>query len=333
MAVFRQLDVPAARTLGRLFGVEVVGATPLARGSVNSNFRLALADGRAVFARVYEEQDERGAAWETALVTHLAHAGVPTPPALARVDGRGRVATLGAGAAARPVALFAWSGGEVLCQASVRPRVAWDVGAALARVHRAAARFADGRPGRFGVAELRTRCATIARATDPELLAVAPVLDAELAAAAAARTPGLPGGVVHGDLFRDNVLWRDGRVVALLDFESAGAETWAYDLMVTVLAWCFGAALDESLVHALLAGYQSERPLAPAETAALATEARFAALRFTVTRITDFALRPASAAGRTKDWRRFRARLAALEALGPARLSRLASTPLTRPPA
>lgn len=328
MAIFRQLGPPGARALGAVFGVDVVGATPVARGSVNSNFRLYLADGRALFARVYEERDAGGAAWETALVAHLARAGVPTPAALARADGGGYVAALDG----RPVALFPWIAGDMLCQAAVGPRAAWDVGAALARVHRAAAAFADPRPGRFGVAELRARCETIARAADRTLAPMAPALDAELVAAAAARTPGLPGGVVHGDLFRDNVLWHDGAVAALLDFESAGTDTWAYDLMATVLGWCFGAALDAPLVHAMLAGYESVRRLEPAELRGLLAEGRIAALRFTVTRITDFALRPPSAVGPMKDWRRFRARLAALDALGTTGLARLASTPLTRPP-
>jgi homoserine kinase type II len=119
--------------------------------------------------------------------------------------------------------------------------------------------------------------------------------------------PEVPAGVIHGDLFRDNVLWRGGRIVALLDFESAAEGLLAYDLVVTVLAWTYGDRFDPDLVRALLEGYRSVRPLHPGEEATLPRLARRAATRFVVTRITDFFVRGA-ATGVQKDYRRFVAR-------------------------
>jgi homoserine kinase type II len=124
---------------------------------------------------------------------------------------------------------------------------------------------------------------------------------------------------VHGDLFRDNVLWKDGRVRALLDFESASHESYPFDLMVTLLAWCFGDRLEPALARAMAQGYARVRPLPEAEAARLHDEGSFAALRFSVTRITDFELRPRGL-GVFKDFRRFVARAEALDALGPAGL-------------
>ena len=106
------------------------------------------------------------------------------------------------------------------------------------------------------------------------------------------RDPDLPHGIIHGDLFRDNILWENGEPVALLDFESACDGSWVYDLMVTVLAWCYGSDLDEHWCARCSRGYASVRASRRPSWRALGTEGRIAALRFTVTRITDFAMRP-----------------------------------------
>src|SRR5678815_5685700 len=120
---------------------------------------------------------------------------------------------------------------------------------------------------------------------------------------------------VHGDLFRDNVLWAGDAVAALLDFESAFRGPLVYDLAVLVLSWCYGDAFEPDLARAMVRGYESVRPLTAQEKRALYTETRFGALRFTITRITDYAMRGGE--GRVmKDWRRFLARTDALEAMG-----------------
>jgi homoserine kinase type II len=137
----------------------------------------------------------------------------------------------------------------------------------------------------------------------------------------AARDPRLSRGVVHGDLFRDQVLWRDdGEIAALLDFESACDGTFAFDLMVTVLSWCVGDDLDAGLARAMADGYQRVRTLSEAERDGLAGEGSFAALRFAITRITDFSMRARNADGTARpparDWRRFMKRFDKLQSLG-----------------
>jgi homoserine kinase type II len=126
-------------------------------------------------------------------------------------------------------------------------------------------------------------------------------------------------GLIHGDLFRDNVLWEGDALTALLDFESASLGSFGFDLLVTVLAWCYGDALDLALARRMVEGYRAERALSAREVAELPEAARRAALRFTVTRVTDFELRR-GAGGVYKDYRRFLGRLQALEALGSPRL-------------
>jgi homoserine kinase type II len=321
MATYTQLTLDQARQIGDAFGLRVTDVAGIPAGSVNSNYRLTLADGTVVFARVYEEQDRAGAEGEARLLDHFASHGVVTPRPLARKDGTGftfalEVPRSGELGAERAVALFPWRGGEILCQARVTPEVARKVGEKLAEVHRAGATFPEKRPGRFRIADLRVRLERIAQAEEPTLRAMADPIHAALDRAEKARDPHLLHGIIHGDLFRDNILWEGEKLVALLDFESACDGSWVYDLMVTVLAWCYGSDLDESLARALFRGYAGVRKLDPPELAALGVEGRIAALRFTVTRITDFAMRTGLGERVTKDYRRFWARHERIVSLG-----------------
>jgi len=318
MATYTQLTLEQAREVGASFGVHVAQATAVPAGSVNSNYRLLLDDGTPLFARVYEEQDQTGAEGEARLLDHLAKNGVSTPRPLARSDGRGFTASIDAENGSRAIALFPWRDGEILCQARITPGVAEKVGQKLAEVHRAGATFPEPRPGRFRVADLRVRLERIARADDPELRRVAPELLVRLDRAERARNPDLAHGIIHGDLFRDNVLWQGATPVALLDFESACDGSWAYDLMVTVLAWCYGSDFDENLARAMFKGYSSVRRPTPSELAALSNEGRIGALRFTITRITDFEMRRGLGERVVKDYRRFFARHERLVDLGDA---------------
>lgn len=290
---------------------ELRAARGLEAGTVNTSYALELASGRH-FLRIYEEQDRAGAAREAALLVHLAGRGVPTPSPVEGRDGA-YVRTV----AGKPAALFPWVEGDMLCQRAVTPEAGRTVGAALARVHLAGPGPAPLGEGRFGPRALAARCDRVATAKDEEARALAgPLRDAVLDLAARRRTD-LPTGLVHGDLFRDNVLWSGGSIAALLDFESAHLGPLVYDLAVTILSWSFSSDLDGGLARAIASGYQEVRPLSAAERAAFPDEARLATLRFTITRITDDAIRVG------KRWQRFVARREALERLGPAGVEEL----------
>jgi homoserine kinase type II len=312
MAVLTPVTRDDADALARAYDLgPLESIAGIAAGSVNSNFAIRIGGSR-VFLRLYEEQDFAGAERETAMLERLAAAGVPTPAPLRRADSK-----LVSVARGKPAALFPWRDGDMRCQASVRAEDTRLVGEALARVHCAGASEV-GAQGRFGYEDLLLRLETIARSGRGEFAALAPSLREALNRAHRDRDPSLPRGLTHGDLFRDNVLWdADGRVAALLDFESACDGTYAYDLMVTVLAWCVGDDLDPRLASSMREGYEAVRPLSRAERRGLLAEGRFACLRFTITRITDYALRAPTTEPRVvKDWRRFQMRFDKLEALG-----------------
>jgi homoserine kinase type II len=290
------------------FGIELARVEPLAAGSVNSNFRWVGTDGRQWFARIYEEQGRDGARAELTLLQELARAGAPAVVPVLRPDGAALAEYLG-----KPVAAFPWIQGDILCQARVTPDHCRAVGRALAQVHLASPKVGRLGVGRFGPDQLSRRLDDIEARAPAELVNAARSVRGKLAEVTARRAHDLPSGVIHGDLFRDNVLWHKDEIGALLDFESASHGPFAYDLSVTALAWCYSNRFDAALLSALLDGYHAERPLAPAERAALATEGALGCLRFATTRITDFSMRAPPGKPPLRDYRRMLARLEGFE--------------------
>ncbi len=315
MATFTPLSledgsrVAAAHQLGRCHAV-----LPVAAGTVNSNYFLETDQGR-VFVRLYEQQDAEGVAYEWALIDHLRSFDVLVPERV-RGPGPGELRVAG-----RPVAVFRVVVGEDLCQARVDAQRAHAVGQALARASHAGQSFPTVREGRFGLPDVLRLLQNAEARNVPELaepIARLRAVHAELSA----NFPALPQGVVHGDLFRDNVLWQGDRIVALLDWESASHGTLIYDLAVTLLAWCCGDTLDWSLARSMVEGYRTQRELADEEWAGLWWSMRLACLRFATTRITDIYLKGTYPPG-YKSFRRFLLRLDVVEKLKPEELRAL----------
>jgi Ser/Thr protein kinase RdoA (MazF antagonist) len=168
--------------------------------------------------------------------------------------------------------------------------------------------------GRFGPEQLVQRLELVLQSGRQPLIEAANSVREQLARSAGLRDPQLPVGVVHTDLFRDNVLWRGDEIAALIDFESAATGRLAYDLMVTLLAWCYTDSFEQELMQGLLEGYHELRPLSEAELSALELEGELACLRFATTRMTDFSLRVAPGVPPARDFGRFLQRMAALQA-------------------
>lgn len=309
MALLTALPAPDARRLLAQYGLELSSIEAMQEGSVNSNFRITCADGQRYFARIYEEQELSGAKAELLLVHELSRAGIPTVSAVPGLDGQLVRQALG-----KPFALYPWIEGEIPCQASVTPELVTKLGRQLARLHRASGAVTPLGSGRFGPETLPARLDVIEREGSAELASAAGFVREKLLFYQERRDQALPSGVIHSDLFRDNVLWQDGQIVALLDFESASHGPFAYDLMVTALAWCYSERFEPELLESLLTAYHAERPLVVPELDALLTEAALGCLRFATTRMTDYSLRAAPGTQPLRDFRRFLSRLAELEA-------------------
>lgn len=319
MAGLTRLDDDDLRALARAFRLgDVTGWGEVPAGTVNSNYWVEAA-GRRWFLRVNEDKSEADVRWESELVVELAAAGVPTPSPREAEDGAPLWLHRD-----RWVSVFAWVEGVHRQLGEVEERDAFQVGAALARLHRAGAPLAArmARHGIYTTGHIAQRFARLIAeprsAGDPELAEALAAAGDEFAwlAARAGERASAPRGIIHGDLFRDNVLLDrgGGRLLALLDFEQASEGAWVYDLAVCINAWCFDQAFAPALVRALVAGYRSERELEPVEEALLHVEARAAAMRFMITRITDVYLRGVT--GPEKDFRRYLVRLQAWRTLG-----------------
>ncbi|MFI5302961.1 MAG: homoserine kinase [Polyangiales bacterium] len=318
MATFTELPREIAESLVARHAIgALIDVGPIPAGSVNSKYRLRVRgdDDREslYFLRIFEEQRDDGAAYEAQLLEHLSTRGVPTPRPFPRTE----ITVEG-----KPLALFPFVAGTHACQRSIDVARAAAMGEALARVHVAGASFPIRRASRFDDRALDARVDSIA-ASDL-FRAMVPTISAALARARAERDSTLDRGVIHGDLFRDNVLFaeeigpRANEIVALLDFESASDGVLAYDLAVCISSWCFGDDFEPALVRAMVEGYARVRVIGAREMSGLVVELKLAALRFSITRITDYAMRAGLGARVMKDWRRFWRRFEGIDALAEA---------------
>jgi homoserine kinase type II len=215
--------------------------------------------------------------------------------------------------------LFEHAAGEEARPEAVTPERCRRVGEQLARLHDLAGAFTGERPNPHGPARVASWIAALRPdgGGDAEVAAALPLLERELARTSA--LPGAPRGLVHCDLFRDNVLWIGDRVSAILDWEMACTDAFALDLGIALSSWCYGDRYDRPRAAALLAGYRSRRKVEPETLAALHAWTRFAALRFAASRIHGYhRARLGEDRLLKKDWRRYRDRLAALVEMGEA---------------
>jgi homoserine kinase type II len=287
-------------------------AQPEPRGRTNTSYHLQVGPDRW-FLRLVEARSEADVAFEAAVMSFLFDAHFPVPRLVLARDGRPWAEVAG-----RLAMLFDFVPGEAVDRAGAGPDRCRRVGEQLGRLHELSAGFTGERENPFGPDRVAgwLEAVEASAGLDAEATQALPMLREELAAAR--RLPGAPSGLCHGDLFIDNVLWVGDRISYLLDWEMACTAPFAYDLAVTIDAWCFTDRHEPARVRALVDGYRSRRRLEAETVAALPAWARWAALRFAASRLHG-TLGPALGPGRLvpKDWRRYRDRLAALRALGP----------------
>jgi homoserine kinase type II len=331
MAVYTALSADDLADALARFGLPApdrVVAEP--RGYVNTSHHV-WAGGARWFLRVAEGKTEADVRFEGEVHAFLASAGYPAPRLVPAPDGRPFAISGG-----RVVMLFAYAPGEELRPDAVSPERCRAIGDRLGRLHELSDAFTADRPNPFGPARVAGWIAELRRdgGGDRDVARALPLLEEE--SRRAASLPGAPRGLVHGDLFPDNVLWIGDRPSAILDWEMACVDAFAWDLGVALCAWAWrdgggaAGAFDPVRAAALVDGYRGRRRLDRDTARALPAHARLAALRFTASRI--LALRapdPGRARAPRKDWRPFRDRLEALAGMGDAGLEALAG--LDRP--
>ncbi|HEX4452706.1 MAG TPA: homoserine kinase [Kofleriaceae bacterium] len=291
----------------------------IAAGTINSNFELVADTGR-YFVRVNEGKAEADVAWEARLVTALAKAGVVTPSPMVASSTGLPYAPIASSGGRKWASVFPWRDGKHLAAEAVTAAHAERFGVVLAELHVAGLELPTAwrRGSIYDHDHLMMRFERCARVDDKALSRAVAILREELAVARGAMPVrrAATQGFIHGDLFRDNVLWNGEPEVisAILDFEQASGGSLVYDLAVCINDWCWTIFPRFDLAAALVAGYTRVRPLSAADRAALPIEVRAAAARFTLTRITDVYL--ARVDNPDKDFRAFLARCEAWR--GPA---------------
>ena len=299
MAVYTHLSsVDLANLIAEYDVGELVSAKGIAEGVSNSNWLVETTQGRFILTMYERRIDPADLPFFLGLLDYLSEHGCPVPRTIHDRSGAAWRAIDG-----KAVALI-----EFLPGVSVdvpTPSQARAVGAALAGLHIAVADFPLHCEQAMGLAEwsrLIDACGTAGLGEiDPAL----PQLAADELAYLHKHWPaGLPRGVVHCDLFPDNVLMLGDEVTGLIDFYFSADDFFAYDLAVTHAAWCFlpgGREFRADVSEALLSGYRGVRPLSADEETALPLLARGACMRFLSSRAYDWLNTPADALVTRKD--------------------------------
>jgi homoserine kinase type II len=297
MAVYTEIGDDELREFTALYDIgEVLSCKGIAEGVENSNFLLTTERGNFILTLYEKRVAPQDLPFFIALMDHLAHHGVACPTPVRARDGEALRELCG-----RPAAIVTFLNG--MWPRRVDPSHCAGLGGALARLHLAGASFAMVRPNSLGPAGWRRLYEGCRERADEVQPVLAAELGAELAFLEAAWPRGLPSGVIHADLFPDNVFFRDHELSGLIDFYFACTDSLAYDVAICLNAWCFepDASFNVTKARLLVRNYRAVRPLAAAELAALPLLARGSALRFLLTRLYDWLNQTAGALVRPKD--------------------------------
>ncbi|MEA2954390.1 MAG: homoserine kinase type [Alphaproteobacteria bacterium] len=268
----------------------------IAEGVENSNFLVHTASGNFILTLYERRVAEADVPFFLALMEHLASRGLTCPQPVKNRAGK----TLGK-LAGRPAALVTFLDGLWIRRPS--PAHCAAVGEALAKLHLAGGDFSQRRANTLSVAGWRALYESAASRADQVQAGLCAAVAKELSHLEAAWPRDLPQGVIHADLFPDNVFFLGDRLSGLIDFYFACTDTLAYDVAVCLNAWCFEPDQSYNVTkgRGLLQAYAKTRALSPAETKALPLLCRGAALRFLLTRLVDWLDVPAGAMVRPKD--------------------------------
>ncbi|WP_413711105.1 homoserine kinase [Rhizobium sp. Rhizsp82] len=275
---------------------ELLSYKGIAEGVENSNFLLHTSKDPLILT-LYEKRVEKSdLPFFLGLMHHLAARGLSCPLPLPRRDGAllGRLSD-------RPAALISFLEGMWLRKPEAKH--CREVGKALAQMHIAGEGFELKRPNALSIDGWKTLWEKSEARADEVEKGMSDEVRAEMDFLSAYWPKDLPSGVIHADLFPDNVFFLGDTLSGLIDFYFACNDLLAYDVSICLNAWCFekDGAYNITKGTAFLDAYQSVRPLSEAERTALPILARGSALRFFLTRLYDWLTTPEGAMVTKKD--------------------------------
>jgi homoserine kinase type II len=274
-------------------------------GSVNTLYVVETKRGR-YFVRIDEVKSELEVKQEIDLLLHLRKQSFPCLQPLKSKTGRHYLEVQG-----KYLTVSRYLEGVELPAESLNATHLEVLGHALANLHLIGRSYKKGIDNRFGFSRIVAIYKEARRELPSHLKNIVRVLDDEFSYLENYLDNNLPKGIIHGDLFPDNVKFKGTRLVGVMDFDAACRGKLIYDLATAVNALCYvEQRFRIDRFEALISGYESLRPLSLPEWDSFPNELRFSALRFTVTRIKDFFLRKSDDTQRNyKDFKEFYDRL------------------------
>ncbi len=314
MAVYTQVDDEELIAFLSTYDLgELLSCKGIAEGVENSNYYLHTGAGSYILTLYEKRVAEADLPFFLSLMEHLFARGVTCPQPVKNRAGEalGRLA-------GRPAVIVTFLDGYAIHRPEVSHCAA--LGAALAKLHIAGAGFPARRVNSLSVLGWRNLFAPASARADEVAPNLRQTIADELDYLEARWPNDLPSGVIHADLFPDNVFFLGDRISGLIDFYFACTDAFAYDLAICLNAWCFDAngAYDPAKGRALLENYRNLRPLERSEIEAFPLLARGAALRFLLTRFVDWLNVPAGALVRPKDPREYLSKLLFHQHIGAA---------------
>jgi homoserine kinase type II len=277
----------------------------IAEGVENSNFYLGTDRGQFILTLYEKRVSPNDLPFFLGLMEHLAQSGVSCPIPVHDSEG-GVLQTL----AEKPAAIVTFLSGYALRKP--QPAHCHSLGAALATLHESGLTFPLKRDNALSVPGWEKLFAAIDGMADNLMPGLTENIAGQLKLISSEWPQNLPRGVIHADLFPDNVFFLNDKVSGVIDFYFACNDLLAYDLAICLNAWCFELdhAFNVTKARALFKGYNSVRQLGPDEVSALPLLARGSALRFLLTRLYDWFNTPGEAFVKRKDpmeyWRKLK---------------------------
>ena len=297
MAVYTDVSDEELESFIRSYDIGAVTSFKgIAEGVENSNYLVHTETGPYILT-LYEKRVSLGdLPYFLALMEHLASRGITCPLPVHDREGRNLKELAG-----RPAALITFLEGLWVRRPDIEHCAG--LGRALAGFHVASADFPLHRANSLSLPGWRTLFGEIGKGADEVTPGLSTEISKELRHLEGAWPSQLPQGVIHADLFPDNVFFLSDKVSGLIDFYFACNDTLAYDVAVCLNAWCFetDASFNVTKARALLQAYEKVRPLSTPELRDLPTLARGAALRFLLTRTYDLLNTDENALVKTKD--------------------------------
>jgi homoserine kinase type II len=297
MAVYTAIDDASLNAFLAAYEIgQAVDLQGITEGVENSNYLLLTARGRFILTLYERRVHPADLPFFLGLMDHLAARGVPCPTPVHARDG----ATLH-NLCGRPAAVVSFLDG--ISPRRVQAGHCAALGKGLARLHLAGVSFPMTRPNALSVSGWRPLFDACRPHADRVLAGLEAEIERELAAIEREWPEDLARGIIHADLFPDNVFFQGDRLTGIIDFYFACNDIVAYDLAICLNAWCFepDGAFNITKARQMLAAYRGERPLTPRELDALPLLARGAALRFLLTRLFDWQNRVDGALVKPKD--------------------------------